>query len=153
MPFQSCNSIHPRKFKYCGVFSSLKSRGSLALLQSTTPKVLWLDTKTESEDEFDIHDCAFEVAFDECTQLYIQWCICIHRVEFHLSALGYQNTARAVASRQKGLWGWNGYAQICNKANFPKHSTEGRQVTSFFHAVIIFTVHHIFYACVLYPWK
>ena len=31
------------------------------------PKVLWLDTKTESEDEFDIHNYAFEVAFDEFT--------------------------------------------------------------------------------------
>ena len=33
---------------------------------------LYLDTKNESEDDFDVHNCAFEVAFDECTQLYIQ---------------------------------------------------------------------------------
>ena len=28
-------------------------------------------TKTESKDDFDIHNCAFEVAFDESTQLRI----------------------------------------------------------------------------------
>ena len=110
---------------------------TLAPMNSTTPKVLWLDTKTESEDEFDIHNCAFEVAFDECTQLYIQWCICTHRVEFHLSQLGCHDTARAVASRQKGLWGWNGYAQTCNKVNFRKHNTQGCQATSLFHSIII----------------
>ena len=63
-----------------------------------------------------------------------------HKVKFHKHAFESKNTAPAVACHQKGLWGWNGYAQICNKANFPKHSTEGRQVTCFFHAVIIFTV-------------
>ena len=56
-------------------------------MQSTTPNVFCFDTKTESEDEFDIHNCAFEVAFDECTQLYIQWFICTHGVELHLSQL------------------------------------------------------------------
>ena len=50
------------------------------------------------------------------------------------------DTARAVASRQKGLWGWNGYAQTCNKANFRKHNTRGCQVTSLFHSIIIFTM-------------
>ena len=85
IPFQSCNSIHPRKFKYCGVFFIAEVEGVTgARMGSTTPNVLWLDTKTESEDEFDIHNCAFEVAFNECTQLYIQWFICTHRVEFHL---------------------------------------------------------------------
>ena len=49
-----------------------------------TWKVLLVDTETGSEDEFDVHKYVFEVAFDECTQLYIQWCICIHQVNFHL---------------------------------------------------------------------
>ena len=104
------------------------------------PNVLWLETKTESDDGFDTHNYAFEVAFDECTQLYIQWCIYIHWVEFHLSQLSCHDTARAVASRQKGLWGWNGYAQTCNKANFRKHNTRGCQVTSLFHSIMIFTM-------------
>ena len=63
-----------------------------------------------------------------------------HKVKFCNHAFDSKNTPCALACHQKRLWGWNGYAQICNKANFPKHSTEGRQVTSFFHAVIIFTV-------------
>ena len=37
--------------------------------------VLLVDTETDSEDEFDVHKYAFEVAFDECTQLYIRYCI------------------------------------------------------------------------------
>ena len=38
-----------------------------------TWKVLLVDTETGSEDEFDTYNCSFEAAFDECTQLYIQW--------------------------------------------------------------------------------
>ena len=41
-----------------------------------------LDTKTESEDEFDIHNCAFEVAFDKYAQLNMQWCIYIMKLDF-----------------------------------------------------------------------
>ena len=44
-----------------------------------------LDTKNESEDDFDVHNCAFEVAFDAWSQLYIQWYIFITQLKFHLS--------------------------------------------------------------------
>ena len=43
-------------------------------------------TKTESKDDFDIHNCAFEVAFDECTQLHIWWCISSPQVNPRLAA-------------------------------------------------------------------
>ena len=45
IPFQSCKSIHPRKLKYCGVFSSLKSRAPLGLRQWTIWKVYSLRPK------------------------------------------------------------------------------------------------------------
>ena len=49
---------------------------------ATTPNVLWLDTKTESEDDFETHNCAFEVAFDEYDQLYMQWWVSIIKSNF-----------------------------------------------------------------------
>ena len=79
------------------------------------------------------------MAFDECAQLYIQWCICIHQVESCLRAYTSQNTAPAVASHQKRPWGWQDYAQTWNKANFRKHNTQECQVTSLFHCINIFT--------------
>ena len=63
-----------------------------------------------------------------------------HKVKVYRRASNCQNTALAVASRQKGLWGWNGYAQTCNKANFRKHNTRGCQVTSLFHSTMVFTM-------------
>ena len=62
------------------------------------------------------------------------------KVKFYRHASNCQNTALAVPSRQKGLWGWNGYDQTCNKANFRKHNTRGCQVTSLFHSIMIFTI-------------
>ena len=53
-------------------------------MHSTTWKFLLLDTKTESGNDFEIHNCAFEVAFDEATQLHIQWCIFTHQAKFNL---------------------------------------------------------------------
>ena len=84
--FQSYTSMHPRKFKFGGALSSLKCKKPHQLVASRTWKVLYLDTKTESEDDFDVHNCVFEVPFDECAQLHIQWCICIHQVESCLRA-------------------------------------------------------------------
>ena len=63
-----------------------------------------------------------------------------HKVKFYNHAFNCQNTAPAVACHQKCLWGWNGYAQTCNKANFRKHNTRGCQVTSLFHSIMIFTM-------------
>ena len=54
----------------------------MALLQYTTLKVLQVDTKTESEDEFETDDCAFDMAFDGCAQLNMQWYIYIMKSNF-----------------------------------------------------------------------
>ena len=63
-----------------------------------------------------------------------------HKVKFYKHAFESKNTPCALACHQKRLWGWNGYAQTCNKANFPKNNTEGRQVTSLLRCIIIFTL-------------
>ena len=112
--FQSCTSMHPRNFKFGGALSSLKCKKPHYLVASRTWKVLYLDTKTESEDDFDVHDCEFEVAFDAWSQLYIQGCIFIIQLKSCLRAHTGQNTAPAVASHQKRPWGWQDYAQTCN---------------------------------------
>ena len=61
-----------------------------------------------------------------------------HKVKFCNHPFDSKNTPCALACHQKRLWGWNGYAQTCNKVNFPKHNTEGCQVTSLFHCIMIF---------------
>ena len=96
-------------------------------------------TPGTSDYDFVIHNCAFEVAFDEFTQLYIQLCLFLTQVELCLRAYTSKNTSPAVASHQKRLWGCNGYAQICNKVNLPKNNTEGCQVTNLSRCIIIFT--------------
>ena len=48
-----------------GAASSTSGRISICGCRTRHQRVLLLYTKTESEDDFDIHNCAFEVAFDQ----------------------------------------------------------------------------------------
>ena len=58
---------------------------------STIRKFLYLETKSESEYDVDYDDCAFEDAFDECTQLYIQLSICIPHVHLCVAVDSWEN--------------------------------------------------------------
>ena len=73
-------------------FDSLKRKNQLGRSCRGPARFCSLTSnKSESQNDFDYHDCAFEDAFDECTQLYIQLSICIPHVHLYVAVNSWEN--------------------------------------------------------------